>query len=107
MLHEDRELLTELKRACNQAGQFTLEYMSGGLTIEAEEAYALRLIDIAERLLAHATTAKVSTTTANRRRSLSTLNSSGWRTTYADSRPGAGPMTGRDDPCGGRYLLLP
>ena len=54
MLREDRELLAELKRACNHAGVFALEYMAGELSIAAEEAYALRLIDIAERLLAHA-----------------------------------------------------
>jgi len=58
MLPEDRELLTDLKRACNQAGQFALEYMAGDLSIEAEEAYALRLIDIGERLLAHAKNCK-------------------------------------------------
>jgi hypothetical protein len=53
MLREDRELLTDLKRACNQAGQFALEYLAGDLSIETEEAYARRLIHIGERLLAH------------------------------------------------------
>ena len=58
MLPEDRELLTDLKRACNQAGLFALEYMAEDLSIAAEEAYAERLIDIAERLLAHAKSRK-------------------------------------------------
>ena len=53
MLPEDRELLADLKRACNQAGQFALEYMGGELSVEGEEAYAWMLVDIAERLLAH------------------------------------------------------
>jgi hypothetical protein len=53
MLREDLELLTDLKRACNQAGQFALEYLAGDLSIEMEEAYALRLIHVGERLLAH------------------------------------------------------
>jgi hypothetical protein len=53
MLREDRELLTDLKWACNQAGQFTLGYLSGDLSIEVEEAYALRLIHIGEQLLKH------------------------------------------------------
>jgi|SRR5215470_697795 len=54
MLREDRELLCDLKRACNEAGQFALAYLAGTLSAEAEEAYALRLVNIAERLLAHA-----------------------------------------------------
>jgi len=54
MLREDRELLVDLKRACNQAAQFALAYLAGDLSIEAEEAYALRLIHIGERLLKHA-----------------------------------------------------
>jgi hypothetical protein len=54
MLREDRELLADLKRVCNDAGLFALEYLAGDLTIEAEESYALRLFDIGERLLAHA-----------------------------------------------------
>jgi len=51
VLREDRELLTDLKRVCNRAGQFALEYLADDLSTEAEEAYALRLIDIGERLL--------------------------------------------------------
>jgi hypothetical protein len=54
MLREDRELLADLKRVCNEAGVFALEYMAGDLSIETEESYALRLFDIGERLLAHA-----------------------------------------------------
>ena len=54
MLRADRELLTDLKRICNDAGLFALEYMAGDLSIAAEEAYALRLIDLGERLLLHA-----------------------------------------------------
>jgi hypothetical protein len=53
MLHEDRALLADLKRACNQAVQFALGYMDGNLSPEAENTYALLLIDIGERLLAH------------------------------------------------------
>ena len=54
MFREDRELLADLKRVCNDAGLFALEYMGGDLSVDAEEAYAVRLIDIGERLLAHA-----------------------------------------------------
>lgn len=54
MLREDRELLADLRRACLHAPQFALEYMAGHVSIEVEEAYALSLIDIGERLLAHA-----------------------------------------------------
>jgi len=54
MLREERELLADLKRLCNNAGQFALEFMAGQLSIQAEEAYAYRLVDIAERLLGHA-----------------------------------------------------
>jgi len=46
MFREDRELLADLKRVCNDAGLFALEYMAGDLSIEAEDAYARRLIDI-------------------------------------------------------------
>lgn len=53
MLREDRELLCDFKRACNEAGQFALEYIADRLSIETEEAYAFRLVNIAERLLAH------------------------------------------------------
>ena len=53
MLREDRELLADLKRVCNEAGTFALEYMAGDQSIAAEEAYALRLIDVGERLFAH------------------------------------------------------
>jgi hypothetical protein len=58
MFREDRELLADLKRVCNDAGLFALEYMAGDLSIEAEEAYALRLIDVGERLLGHAKSRK-------------------------------------------------
>ena len=58
MLREDRELLIDLKRACNRAGQFALAYLSGDLSTEAEEAYAHRLIDISERLLDRAKSRK-------------------------------------------------
>ena len=54
MFREDRELLAGLKRVCNDAGLFALEYMASDLSIEAEEAYALRLVDLGERLLTHA-----------------------------------------------------
>jgi len=54
MLRDERELLADLKRACNQAGPFVLEFIAGELPIEAEEAYAYLLGDIADRLLAHA-----------------------------------------------------
>lgn len=54
MLPEDLELLTHLKRICNSAGPFALEYMAGDLSIAAEEAYARRLIEVGERLLTHA-----------------------------------------------------
>ena len=47
-------LLADLKRACNDAGRFALDYLAGALSIEAENSYASRLIDIGERLMAHA-----------------------------------------------------
>ena len=50
MLREDRELLADLKRVCNQAGAFALDFMTGQLSIEAEEAYAYALDDLAERI---------------------------------------------------------
>lgn len=56
MLREDRELLADLKRACNDAGPFVLQYLAGDLTTAAEEAYAQRLINIGERLISHAKT---------------------------------------------------
>lgn len=54
MLPEDRQLLADLRRVCLHAPQFALEYMAGSLSTETEEAYALLLGDIADRLLAHA-----------------------------------------------------
>ena len=54
MVREDRELLADLKRVCNQAGQFALAFIGGELSVEAEEAYAYALDDLAERILRHA-----------------------------------------------------
>jgi len=54
MLREDRELLTELKRLCNEAPQFALDFMAGALSIEDERTYGLRLADVADRILSHA-----------------------------------------------------
>ena len=53
MTHEELILLTDLKRVCNEAGQFFLEFTDGGLSIQAEEAYAYSLLDVGERLLSH------------------------------------------------------
>lgn len=54
MLREDRELVTDLKRACNQAVPFALEFMAGTLSVADEEAYGLWLAEIAGRILIHA-----------------------------------------------------
>jgi hypothetical protein len=54
MLREDRELLAELKRICNQAGQFALDFMAGGISDAAEAAYAQHLIAVGEGILLHA-----------------------------------------------------
>lgn len=54
MTPDERELLCDLKRVCNHAPGFALELMAGNLPVEAEIAYAHRLVDIAEALLRHA-----------------------------------------------------
>lgn len=54
MSREELELMTDLKRICNQAPEFALEFMAGSLSIEAELAYARRLIDVADALMHHA-----------------------------------------------------
>jgi len=69
MLREDRELLTDLSRACTHAPQFALQYMAGDLSIEGEEAYALQLIDLGERLLAMPSYAKDWCSTVSQRTS--------------------------------------
>jgi len=53
MTREELELMTELKRICNQAPEFALAFMAGDLPTETEEAYAQRLVASGERLLAH------------------------------------------------------
>lgn len=50
MNREELELLTNLKRVCNQAPEFALEFMAGDLSVEVEIAYAHRLVDVAETL---------------------------------------------------------
>ena len=55
MLREHRELPTELKRLCNEALRFALDYMAGTLSVSDEEAYGLRLAEVAGRILIHAT----------------------------------------------------
>jgi hypothetical protein len=54
VLRDDRELLADLRRASTHSAQFALEFMSGELSVDAEEAYAYLLEDIADRLLLHA-----------------------------------------------------
>lgn len=58
MLREDRELLADLKRVCNSASTFALEFMAGELSVEAEIAYAHRLVDVAELIMNHANARK-------------------------------------------------
>ena len=58
MLREERELLADLKRLCNDASVFALEFMAGDLSIVAEEAYAHRLVDVAEMMMHHANARK-------------------------------------------------
>lgn len=54
MTREELLLMTDLMRVCSQADTFWLEFTDAALSIADEEAYALRLIDVGERLLAHA-----------------------------------------------------
>ena len=54
MLREERELLVALKRVCNQAPGFALEFMAGELSVEDELAYAHRLVDVAQAIMNHA-----------------------------------------------------
>lgn len=54
MTPDECELLCNLKRVCNHAPGFALEFMAGNLSVEAEIAYAHRLVDIAEALMHHA-----------------------------------------------------
>ena len=54
MTRDEGELLGDLEWVCEQARLFAAEFQTGDLSIDAEEAYALRLIDVAERLLGHA-----------------------------------------------------
>jgi len=58
MLREDRELLADLKRVCNDASVFALEFMAGDLSVEAEIAYAHRLVDVTELIMNHANARK-------------------------------------------------
>jgi hypothetical protein len=51
---EERELLADLKRVCEQRALFVLEFETGQLSAEAEEAYGWRLVDAGEGLLRHA-----------------------------------------------------
>jgi hypothetical protein len=53
VLRDERELLTDLMRVCNQAPDFALEFMTGTMPIEAEEAFAHRLVDVAEVIMRH------------------------------------------------------
>jgi hypothetical protein len=54
MTPDECELLCDLKRVCNHAPEFALEFMAGNLPVAAEIAYAHRLVDVAEALLRHA-----------------------------------------------------
>jgi len=58
MLRDERELLADLKRVCNDASVFALEFMAGDLSVEAEIAYAHRLVDVAELIMNHANARK-------------------------------------------------
>jgi hypothetical protein len=54
MTPDECELLCDLKRVCNHAPEFALDLMAGNLPVDAEIAYAHRLVDVAEALLRHA-----------------------------------------------------
>ena len=54
MTREELLLMTDLMRVCSQAHTFCLEFADQAVSIDDEEAYALRLIDVADRLLEHA-----------------------------------------------------
>lgn len=54
MTPDEQQLVTDLKRVLSQVPQFVLEFTAGDLPVEAEKAYAYRLVDVAEELLRHA-----------------------------------------------------
>jgi len=54
MSPDEHELLADLTRVCEHASLFVLEFTAGELSVEAEEACAFRLVDVAEELLRHA-----------------------------------------------------
>ena len=58
MLRDERELLADLKRVCNDAALFALELMAGDLSIADEITYAHRLVDVAELIMNHANARK-------------------------------------------------
>lgn len=58
MSRKELEVITDLKRVCNQAPEFALAFMAGNLSVDAEITYAHRLVDIAEALLHHANARK-------------------------------------------------
>lgn len=51
---EERAVLGELKRLAKKAPDYIADFESGDLSIEDQNAYALRLLDTAERLMMHA-----------------------------------------------------
>ena len=51
---DDRDIMADLRRACGQVPLFTMEFTTGGLSVDAETAFAHRLIDVAEGILLHA-----------------------------------------------------
>ena len=54
MLREERKLLLDLKRICEQVPNFALEFMGGDMPPEAEVAFAHKLVGVAEQLMHHA-----------------------------------------------------
>lgn len=51
MSSEDYELLADLRRVCEQRELFVLEFRAGHLSVEAEEAYGWRLVDVGEEVV--------------------------------------------------------
>ena len=51
---DERDLLADLRRVCGQVPLFAVEFTTGALSVDAEVAFADRLIDVAGGILLHA-----------------------------------------------------
>jgi len=51
---DERGILADLRRVHGQVPLFVVEFTTGGLSVDAEVAFARRLIDVADGILLHA-----------------------------------------------------